>query len=81
MDYDFTKPGTYPRSGRERLGGVVFLARTIDKMRAHLNGTAGEYNAHRGVSSRVFDLFGVTAEQFEEAVRQNPTDAGVLAWL
>src|SRR5207244_3109861 len=41
MDYDFTKPGSYPRSGRETLGGVVFLPRTIDKMRAHLAGTAG----------------------------------------
>jgi hypothetical protein len=81
MDYDFTKPGTYPRSGRETLGGVVFLARTIDKMRAQLAGTAGEYVAHRGISARVFDLFGVTAEQFEEAVRQSPDDEGVLRWL
>jgi len=81
VDYDFTKPGTYPRSGRERLGGVVFLGRTIDKMRAHLNGTAGEYNAHRGISMRVFNLFGVTPEQFEQAVRETRTDEGVLQWL
>jgi hypothetical protein len=81
MDYDFTKPGTYPRSGRETLGGIAFLPRTIDKMRAHINGTAGEYVALRGLSSRVFELFGVTPEQFEEAVRANPTDEGVLRWL
>src|SRR3954471_13405170 len=81
MDYDFTKPGNYPRSGRDLVGGVVFLGRTIDKMRAHLNGTAGEYNSHRGLSNRVFSLFGVTAEQFEQAVRENPTDEGVLQWL
>lgn len=81
MDYDFTKPGSYPRSGRERLGGVVFLPRTIDKARAHLNGTAGEYVALRGLSTRVFDLFGVTPEQFLEAVKQNPSDEGVLRWL
>jgi hypothetical protein len=81
VDYDFTKPGTYPRSGREQLGGIVFLPRTIDKMRAFVNGTQGEYNSHRGLSSRVFNLFGVTAEQFEQAVRENPTDEGVLQWL
>ncbi len=81
MDYDFTKPGTYPRSGREQIGGVVFLPRTIDKMRAFVNGTQGEYNSHRGLSSRVFNLFGVTPEQFEQAVRENPTDEGVLEWL
>ena len=81
MDYDFTKPGTFPRSGREQLGGIVFLPRTIDKMRAFINGTAGEYSSHRGLSSRVFNLFGVTPEQFEQAVRENPTDEGVLQWL
>ena len=79
--YDFTQPGTYPRSGREKLGGVMFLGRAIDKMRAHINGTVGDYNSHRGMSNRVFELFGVTAEQFEEAVRQNPTDGDVLDWL
>jgi hypothetical protein len=81
MDYDFTKAGSYPRSGRETLGGVVFLPRTIDKMRAHLAGTAGEYNAMRGLSSRLFDLYGVSAEDFSEAVRQSPGDEGVLRWL
>ena len=81
MDYDFTKSGNYPRSGREKLGGIVFLPRSIDKVRAHLAGTAGEYNALRGLSSRLFNLFGVTAEQFMEAVKQTPTDDGVLRWL
>ena len=81
-DYDYTRQGNYPRSGRDTsVGGVAFLARTIDKTRAHLAGTAGEYVALRGLSSRVFDLFGVTPEQFEEAVRGNPSDEGVLRWL
>jgi hypothetical protein len=81
MDYDYTKQGNYPRSGREQLNGISFLPRAIDKMRAHVNGTAGEYNALRGMSNRVFELFGVTPEQFEQAVRENPTDEGVLRWL
>ncbi|HVG95301.1 MAG TPA: DUF5069 domain-containing protein [Chloroflexota bacterium] len=81
MDYDFTRAGSYPRSGRETLGGVVFLPRTIDKMRAHLAGTAGEYNATGGLSSRLFNLYGVSAEDFSEAVRQSPGDEGVLRWL
>ncbi|MBI3970210.1 MAG: DUF5069 domain-containing protein [Chloroflexi bacterium] len=81
QNYDYTRPGNYPRSGRERLGGAMFLPRTIDKMRAHIAGTAGEYVAMRGLSSRIYDLFGVTPEQFMEAVKQNPTDEGVLRWL
>ena len=80
-DYDYTKPGNYPRSGREKLGGMVFVPRTIDKMRAYINGTVGEYSSHRGLSNRTFTLFGVTPEQFEQAVRENPTDEGVLQWL
>jgi hypothetical protein len=78
---DLTKPGNYPRSGRETLGGVAFLPRTIDKMRAHIAGTAGEYVAMRGLSNRVYTLFGVTAEQFLEIVRDNPDDLGVLRAL
>ena len=80
-NYDYTKTGNFPRSGRETLGGVTFLPRTIDKVRAHLAGTAGDYVALRGLSTRVFDLFGVTPDQFAEAVRQNPDDEGVLRWL
>ena len=80
-NYDYTKPGNYPRSGRDLVGGIVFLGRTIDKTRAHIAGTAGEYVALRGLSSRVFELFGVTPEQFEQAVRENDTDEGVLSAL
>ena len=79
--YDYTKAGSYPRSGRDLVAGVVFLGRTIDKMRADLAGTAGEYVAMRGLSNRVFELYGVTAEQFREAVEKNPTDDGVVKWL
>lgn len=79
--YDYTKTGNYPRSGRDLVGGIVFLGRTIDKMRADIAGTAGEYVAMRGLSNRVFELFGVTAEQFREAVEKNDTDEGVLRWL
>ena len=81
-DYDYTKPGSYPRSGRDKVGGITFLGRTIDKMRAFVNGTHGEYASHRGLSNRVFTLFGVTAEEFEQIVRDNPTDEGVLnVWV
>lgn len=79
--YDYTKPGNYPRSGRDQLGGVCFLPRSIDKMRAHIAGTHGEYNAKTGLSQRTFELFGVTADQFEQAIKENPTDEGALEWL
>ena len=80
-NYDYTKESSYPRSGRDLLGGVAFLARSIDKMRAHIAGTAGEYVALRGLSQRVFDLYGLTAEQFMEVVREGGDDEAVLRRL
>ncbi|MDQ3699824.1 MAG: DUF5069 domain-containing protein [Chloroflexota bacterium] len=78
---DLTKPGSYPRSGRETLGGVVYLARAMDKMRADLAGKVGEYVAACPQSRKVYDLYGVTAEQFREAVQKNASDDGALRWL
>ncbi len=70
-----------PRSPYDELGGITFLPRAIDKMRAHLAGTAGAYNAKTGYSTQMFDLFGVTPDEFEQIVRKNPTDEGVLQAL
>lgn len=70
-----------PRSGHDKVGGIVMLARAIDKMRAHLAGTLGEYISHRGFSVDVFELFGTDAATFEEIVRTHDTDEGVLESL
>lgn len=78
---DLTKPRNYPRSGRDTLGGVVYLARAIDKMRADLEGKVGEYVAACPQSRKVYDLYGVTPEQFREAVQRNASDGVVLRWL
>jgi hypothetical protein len=78
---DFTKPHTFPRSGRDLLGGVAYLGRAVDKTRADLNGTAGEYIWACPQSRRVYDFYGISPEQFREAVQQNPNDEGVVRWL
>ena len=66
---DLTK--TPPRSPYEALGDIVFLPRAIDKMRAHLAGTKGDYNSHDGTSERMLRvLFGITPDEFEAIVRE-----------
>ncbi len=40
---DFSQAGTFPRSPREKLGGYVIAARTLDKCRAAIAGTLGDY--------------------------------------
>jgi hypothetical protein len=69
---------TAPRSPYDTVGGITFLPRSIDKMRAYLNGAAGAYNAKTGYSTSLFELFGVSPDEFEEIVKANPTDEGVL---
>jgi hypothetical protein len=70
-----------PRSARLKLGGLFFLARTIDKTRAKLQGTLGKFKVAPGISGYMFDELGVTEEQFDEAVRTAKNDDDVVAWL
>jgi hypothetical protein len=70
-----------PRGPRVMLGGLVFLARTIDKTRAKLNGTLGYYKIGPGLSVYLFEWLGITEEQFTAAVREARGDADVVAWL
>ena len=70
-----------PRSPYERVRNISFLPRAIDKMRAYIGGKHGAYNAKTGYSTQLFDLFGVTADEFEEIVKANETDEAVAAVL
>ena len=70
-----------PRSARIQLGGLFFLARTIDKTRAKFQGTLGPYKVTPGISGYLFAELGITEEQFDEAVRGAADDAEVVAWL
>jgi len=71
-----------PRTPYDTLGGIVFLPRAIDKMRAHIAGTKGDYNSRLGTSERMLRyLFGITGDDFEQIVREQPSDEGVLRSL
>jgi hypothetical protein len=70
-----------PRNARVKIGGLYFLARTIDKTRAILAGTQGPYKVTPGISGYLFDDLGITEEQFTQAVRNAKSDDDVIAWL
>ncbi len=72
---------TFPRSVREQLAGYVHLPRMIDKCRAVLAGTQGEYIYPCPMDKRLLELVGITPEQFQEAVRTHPTDEAVADWF
>ncbi len=71
---------SYPRSLRETLGGHVHLGRMIDKCRAVLAGTEGEYVYPCPLDKRLLEFAQVSAEQFTEAVRTG-SDAEVAEWF
>ena len=72
---------TYPRSPRESLGGYVVAARTLDKCRAAIAGTLGEYHFDCPLDNLLFDFTGISADQFREKVSTGPSDEEFGDWL
>lgn len=70
-----------PRSPYTTLGGIVFLPRAIDKGRADLAGTLGEYRSRTGRTAWMCDFLGITSEDFHDALRARLTDKEVCEWV
>ena len=71
----------YPRSPRETLGGYVIAARTLDKCRASLNGTLGEYKFGCTLDRQFLSFAGIDATQFRDFVATGASDAEVAGWI
>lgn len=76
---DLTKE--FPRSPRETLGGYVIAARAVDKCRAVLAGTGGEYHSGCPVDQMFLDFTGIAYDRFKEFVATAATDEEVAAWF
>jgi hypothetical protein len=70
-----------PRPAGAMLGGLVFLARTIDKAKAKINGTLGVYKIGPGISIYLLDHLGITEHDFVEAVRAHRDDDAIADWV
>ncbi|MEM7600943.1 MAG: DUF5069 domain-containing protein [Verrucomicrobiota bacterium] len=71
----------YPRSPRETLGGFVVAARTLDKCRAVIADTAGEYHFDCPLDNLLFDFTGITADEFKAKAASGASDEDFAAWL
>ncbi len=70
-----------PRKPREMLAGVVFLPRTIDKVRATLpEGDAGAYNIP-GFSQMLLEALGIDLAAFTAAVANAANDDAVAQFV
>jgi len=79
IDRDLTKQA--PHSPRERIGGFAIASRTVDKCRASLDGTLGEYHYDCPLDNVLFSFKEINGEQFKAAVRTAKTYEDVGTWL
>ncbi|MGA2181089.1 MAG: DUF5069 domain-containing protein [Verrucomicrobiota bacterium] len=70
-----------PHSPRERIAGFAIASRAVDKCRASLAGTLGEYHYDCPLDNLLFSFKGVTGEQFKAAVQASKNYEDVGAWL
>lgn len=71
----------FPASPRETFAGYVVAKRTLDKCRAALAGTNGEYHFDCPLDNFFFDFVQITADQFKEFVGTGATDKEVAVWI
>lgn len=71
----------FPRSPHEDLGGYVLLPRIIDKCRALLSGTIGEYKYNCPLDRQFFDFTSLDAEEFKKQVAAGKSDEDLLAFV
>ena len=70
-----------PRSPREILGGYVIAARTLDKCRASIAATLGEYHFDCPLDNEFFDFAGIEADSFRAFVASGADDNEVADWI
>ncbi|MEO0016976.1 MAG: hypothetical protein RLZZ522_259 [Verrucomicrobiota bacterium] len=70
-----------PRSARVRLGGYVILPRILDKCRAVLAGTNGDYHYACPLDQRFFAFTGIDPELLKEQVAAGLGDGALLEWI
>lgn len=70
-----------PRSPRQRLGGYVIVARMIDKGRATLNGTVGEYHFNCPLDQTLFGFKEVDGDAVKQVLASGTSDEEVVEWF
>jgi len=71
----------FPRSPRQTLAGYVIAARTLDKCRATVAGTEGEYHYNCPLDRVFFEFTGIDADEFRQRVAQGATDEEMATFI
>ena len=70
-----------PRSPRSRLGGYSLLPRALDKGRATLAGTNGEYHFDCPLDKRILSFVGVDPNKLLAGLKTGRGDGEILEWI
>ena len=76
---DLTKG--FPHSPHAMLGGYILAKRALDKCRAELAGTAGEYHFDSRLDNMFFGFAGLKGANFKKFVATGADDAAVGKWI
>ena len=76
---DLTKE--VPRSPYAKLGGLNFLPRAIDKARADIAGTLGQYRSRDGRTTWLLEFLEIGVNEFHDALATRPTDESMWQWI
>ena len=79
LDRDLTKQA--PHSPRDRIAGFAIASRTVDKCRASLAGTLGEYHYDCPLDNMLFGFKGINGAQFRTVVQDAKNYEAVGVWL
>jgi hypothetical protein len=70
-----------PRSPRKHVGGYAILGRTLDKGRALLAGTIGEYHFDCPLDNMLFGFKGVQGPDVKKLLEEGKSDDEVATWI
>ena len=70
-----------PTSPRVRTGGYAILARALDKGRAEIAGTTGDYHFDCPLDNYLFGFKGVSGADVKKLLENGASNEDVAAWL
>ena len=70
-----------PRSPKTLVGGYVILGRTLDKCRALLAGTIGEYHFDCPLDNMLFGWKRILGDNFKAEVAKGASDEEMVQWV
>ena len=71
----------YPRSPHETLGGYVIAARMLDKCRALVNGTLGEYRFDCPLDNFFLSFTSISSTSIMRHIESGANDEDVAGWI